>query len=289
MDYRTFLPHPLLRPYIVNYWSLSSDIAGLAPEESCIVPDGNTSLMFIDEILYRRRPQQAQASRHLRQCLLIGQKSQPVFYSFPPGQTIETFGVRFRPLGLDRFIKVPMHQLSDLTVEAERLFGPAINSLYQRLLEQKDLSSVRFFLDKFFLGRLERPTEKYGLAQQLVGQILRQKGQVKIADLTSRSAVSARQADRLFRHFLGLSPKHFARIIRFNHCIYEYNRKSFDKLTDLAYANGYFDQMHFIKEVKSFTLKTPGHFFNVPSRMGDALQQVLTERFETNRQNSRTV
>lgn len=287
MKYHTYLPHPQLRPFIENYWHIQSERNTPAPGECCVVPDGNSSLMFIDSTVLRRYSHERQATSYTGQCVLVGQKSQPVFYTFPTDRVIDTYGVRFRSLGLESFLATPMQELTDQSLDATCLFGKAVQELHQDLLSCRHLPAGLSLLDNFFLQRLRHPTERHRLTSYLVQQIIRQKGQLKIAGLISKFGISARQIDRLFQAHVGLSPKYFARIVRFNHCIYLQKTTPFDKLTDLAYTNGYFDQMHFIKEVKFFTHQTPSQYFSAPDQMTHALEELLSERFGTDRRPSR--
>ncbi|WP_170110470.1 AraC family transcriptional regulator [Flavilitoribacter nigricans] len=280
MQYRTYPPDPRLSPYIENYWSLGLHEEQPGDLESCIVPDGNTSLMFIRHPLRRRSVARDSTDRYSDRCLLVGQKTQPVFYSFPAGQWVQTYGVRFRPLGLAAFLGIAQSELRDQIVDAIDLFGNTICHLSNQLQSARTPDGKVGYLNRFFLKQLRIITPQFRLVDQLTGQIFKQKGQLKMADLQEISRVSYRQMDRLFRSYLGLSPKAYARIVRFNHCVFLYRRHHFTRLTDLAYEGGYFDQMHFIKEVKYFTHETPGQYLAHAGRMAPAFDELLTRRFE---------
>jgi AraC-like DNA-binding protein len=279
MHYHSFLPHPALQAYIENYWELYTLTEEDATKESCVIPDGNSSLMFIDQAVKRRTRQPGNADCYSGQSLIVGQKSRPVFYTFPTGPFSRNFGVRFRPLGLARFLPLPMTELTDAVVPAETLFGKSIHSLHQQVHTAADWPGRKLILDRFFLRQLQPLHESFQLAEHLTEKILQGRGQMKIGSLVQDTGISARQTDRLFQRFFGLPPKFFARIVRFNHCVFLQRQHNFAKLTDLAYANGYFDQMHFIKEIKDFTQQTPGRYFGKSDPMEKALDQVLEDRF----------
>ncbi|MCB0574927.1 MAG: helix-turn-helix domain-containing protein, partial [Saprospiraceae bacterium] len=77
-----------------------------------------------------------------------------------------------------------------------------------------------------------------------------------------------------------LRPKTFARIVRFNHSIVQHNCRPQQRMTDLAYATGYYDQMHFIKEVKAFTRQTPKTYFQGhPGSWSGILKNILSKHF----------
>jgi AraC-like DNA-binding protein len=61
--------------------------------------------------------------------------------------------------------------------------------------------------------------------------------------------------------FVGINPKQYHRIVRFNNLLPNIHRKkNICHWTDLAYQFGYYDQVHFIKDFKTFYGKTPSAF-----------------------------
>ena len=79
-------------------------------------------------------------------------------------------------------------------------------------------------------------------------------------ELVSGLHVSQSVLEKRFRQVVGASPKKFASIVRFKHTINTYDRNK--SLTDLGYEAGFYDQAHFIKEIRHFTGDSPETFFN---------------------------
>jgi AraC-like DNA-binding protein len=93
------------------------------------------------------------------------------------------------------------------------------------------------------------------------GHLLRRShGQIRMTDLAAQSYLSASQFERRFKHYTAVSPKTYARIVRFEsvHAALIMNPSS--RLADLANDCGYSDQAHLIREFKSFAYCTPGDF-----------------------------
>jgi AraC-like DNA-binding protein len=88
------------------------------------------------------------------------------------------------------------------------------------------------------------------------------KGQVTIESLSKEFNISARQLERKFSSAVGLSPKFFTRIIRFQNIFRLVQNKQINSLTMLSYESGYYDQAHFIKDFKEFSGINPRSFFN---------------------------
>jgi AraC-like DNA-binding protein len=70
-----------------------------------------------------------------------------------------------------------------------------------------------------------------------------------------------KQFERIFSKYVGVNPKKFASIVRFQNVL-QTNSKGKRRLSQIAVYNGYYDQSHFIHDFKSLTGLTPKAFFN---------------------------
>lgn len=90
--------------------------------------------------------------------------------------------------------------------------------------------------------------------------ILERNGNIVSQEIAEKASLSKRALERNFYKETGLTPKQFSQIIQFNSSLSQLEAKTYQKLSDVVYLNGYADQSHFIKVFKSFTGKTPKHF-----------------------------
>lgn len=183
-----------------------------------------------------------------------GQRAYPL--SVAQNAAVPLIGVRFRPGGLAAFLRLPMVELFNQSIELKLLFGGTIETLEQRLFkglttpqEQVDL------LDEFFLSRLSiQPA--HGLANMLAQRIEADYAGIRIRDLSADFGYSIRSIDRIFRQFFGYSPKFYTRIIRFHEALAQLEKPNID-VSAVAHHCGYYDQSHFIKDFLQFTGNTP--------------------------------
>ncbi|TGL21747.1 AraC family transcriptional regulator [Leptospira yanagawae] len=96
--------------------------------------------------------------------------------------------------------------------------------------------------------------------QTCMETILNSNGNCEIKRIVSSIGMSERTLQRKFQQYVGLTPKQFATIIRFQTSLQELKDEQNTKLTEIAYDNGYFDQSHFIRQFKSFTKEKPFQF-----------------------------
>lgn len=95
-----------------------------------------------------------------------------------------------------------------------------------------------------------------GMIDYCLTSIQRTNGSVTIRDLAEDTGYSERYIRTKFEQSLGISPKLYSRIIRFQRTLGAIVRGD-SSLTDVAMEGGYFDQSHFMKEFKSFSQITP--------------------------------
>jgi AraC-like DNA-binding protein len=115
------------------------------------------------------------------------------------------------------------------------------------LYEVHDSARQIALLNAFFTQRLcvyPQHTFVRLIAQQIEGQ----RGETIMRDLSVEVGYSIRTVDRLFRQYFGISPKFYARIVRFRRALVLLARPDSATLTDIALAAGYYDLSHFSKE-----------------------------------------
>jgi AraC-like DNA-binding protein len=85
-------------------------------------------------------------------------------------------------------------------------------------------------------------------------------GQIRMADLAAQAYLSSSQFERQFKRYTAVSPKAYARIVRFGSLHAALLLNPFTPLAELSDAYGYSDPAHLIREFKSFAGCTPRDF-----------------------------
>lgn len=278
MRYLELQPHPVLRDYLACYFFLQT--GDDAPWEELIIPDGTPGLMFVQQARFTRYcPAENSGRRRVSGSYLFGQKTRSVHYVFDtPG--LDCFGVKFQPHGLNAFVSLPAGELTDSLLDASLLLGKDFVTLEDRLLSTPRLPEKAALLDTYFIQQCASGIESdHQLVQNILAWIHRQRGQVVISDLLTVFHLNYKRLERLFHQFVGVPPKTYCCITRFHSTLLGSGSRHRDNLTQLAYASGYYDQMHFIKEIRRFTHRTPKEFFrNGLGRIGLHQRQLLAER-----------
>lgn len=90
-----------------------------------------------------------------------------------------------------------------------------------------------------------------------VYHILKQKGNLKTADLSDRVFISSRQLERVFREYMGISPKQFASLVRYQSLWNEMLTVPVFDVMDAVHRYGYSDQSHLLHEFKKYHTMLP--------------------------------
>jgi AraC-like DNA-binding protein len=170
--------------------------------------------------------------------------------------TVDCFVIMFQPSALYRLFSLPMSELTDADFEALAVLGPAIAGLEQRLGDYRSFEERASVANQFLLRRALATAAMDGV-EVAANQILRGAGGARIPAMADRAGLGLRQFQRRFVERVGMSPKLFARIARFEATLDLMARSPARTWTDVAHRFGYYDHMHMVHEFAEFTGETP--------------------------------
>lgn len=191
---------------------------------------------------------------------------------------IDSFVILFQPAGLNRLFGLPMHEFTNQDFEAESVLGPVIAGLHQRLGECGAAEERVSVIDQFLLRRALAAGSVDGVTAA-ANRIIRKAGCDRIPAFADSAGLSMRQFERRFMQQVGIGPKVFARIARFEAVMDHMARRSNESWTNVAHRFGYFDQMHMVHEFAEFTGQTPTETLSVfTSYFQDELAALQSEQ-----------
>jgi AraC-like DNA-binding protein len=189
---------------------------------------------------------------------------------------IQSFGVFFQPLGLWRLFRIPMSLLVNQAYRAEFLLGNAVSSLWQRMAECASFEKRVPLAEEYLLGRVADLCTQTQIASSAL-HILQCQGTQSVAGLANQAALSVRQFERRFLDEIGMSPKLFARIARYQSALDSKLASPSRSWLEIAHKFGYHDQMHMIKDFQSLSGCSPG---GILKKLGDMRPAPLDVSFE---------
>jgi AraC-like DNA-binding protein len=166
---------------------------------------------------------------------------------------------RFYPYATSLFFPNPISDFTNYSVDFDDVCVEATNQFYDNLTQADSMEQKVGILDAFLIQRLgknEKRNQKIKMIEQICDRICVEGEAFNAKDLSGECRFSERYIQRLFTENVGLPPRSFFNIHRFNKSL-ELIRSSDSSLTSIAYDCGYYDQAHFIKEFKKYTGMTP--------------------------------
>jgi AraC-like DNA-binding protein len=166
----------------------------------------------------------------------------------------------FTPVGAAAFLRAPLDQLFNATTPMDALVGTQAQlSLLRERIAGAAHHRERVRILEAFLLSVAGDFEPDPLVSASVARIEATKGGLRIADLVRHIGLSQSALERRFRRAVGTTPKKFASIVRLRHLTRLFGAGA--NFTSLAHSAGYYDQAHFIKDMKRFTGVAPRIFF----------------------------
>jgi AraC-like DNA-binding protein len=293
--YRELAPCAALAPYVYAFYTFAPATAAPAgrallreaafgPEDSFCSPmlaDGSVSLVVSSGRAchsggrWRTDPAGA-AGRVIGPMTTVGE--------IDVRDCAEGVGVYFRPAHASTFLGIPIAELADRVVGIDDVWGAAGRTLALDLRALGDAERV----DRLEAALLERLARQRARASgidtaALASHVLRCAGRVTVEWLADAAGVSRQHLTREFRERIGLAPKTYCNLARFQSGLVYAGRENVD-WAQAAAALGYADQSHMIAEFRRFSSLTPQTlaarrwFHPFIERAGDAKRRLSISR-----------
>jgi AraC-like DNA-binding protein len=240
MRYREFPPSDALKPYVSYYWVLWSEAALPSSFTYRTVPDGCPDLV-INCTTFQR-------------LWVVGTSDAATIMEIPT--PVEIFGIRFFPGCFHLFFPLMQKDIVNKVASCLDVWGNRLREFESRLLDAQSTRERIDWAEAFLMQQLAaNASSSDHRLLAVLEQIYHQRGHLSLERHASTN-ISPRQLRRLFDQYIGISPKTFARIVRFQSVLHAMLRAPKHAWSDLYFDFGYYDQAHFIREFK--------HFFGLP-------------------------
>ena len=163
----------------------------------------------------------------------------------------------FKPFAIGPVFKLPAQQLKNEAVELNRWNPQKAMALTIQLTYARSTAEKMEVLHQFVLSQVTANQRECAIIGYATDKILENPEADVLAQMLQELKLTERTFQRIFKKYVGITASEYRRICQFQLAFYQLKSGQFDKLTDVAYANGYFDQSHYIRSFKEFTETTP--------------------------------
>ncbi|UPK69079.1 helix-turn-helix transcriptional regulator [Chitinophaga filiformis] len=241
MEYKEIKPGKELVPFIHSYWELKGNEYDSQWERN--FPDGCAGLVI--NLGNTCLTDNGSVSMEFGKTYVVGAMTS-FKDSFIDSET-HLLGVCLKPATFANFYNhASQNELINNTVEFEKSHSFNIDKICENPLT---------YLNRYFSDRIRN---KYNPLQSAINDIHSTNGQINIHELSKRNFTTVRQLERNFKKHIGLSPKEYSNIIRFQNALNIIQNSNENRsLLDIAFECGYYDHSHLANEIKRNTGLAP--------------------------------
>lgn len=253
--YCSYIPQGPLAAFVNTFWFYEGETPPHARE--CRLPNGSVELV-INLSENRQGITLQQPDKQLQNfsgSVVSGVYSR--FFAIDTACMTSLMGVSFKPGGAFPFFSLPISELHNTHVALDTLWGAAAGELREQLLEVKTPQACFRILESALLARVSQSSVWHPAVAFALAEFQHPTRPRMISEVANQIGFSARHFIQIFREAVGLTPRQFCRVLRFQDVLRLTNRREQLSWTDLALSCGYFDQAHFIHDFRVFSGLTP--------------------------------
>ncbi|WP_438465006.1 helix-turn-helix domain-containing protein [Marinomonas sp. PE14-40] len=259
INYLKISPEPPLGDYVQTIWLARHDKNKEVLAFSLLSDCGSCILFnYGDEIRLTRNNHSHRVSK---QAAVVGPSK--ALFEIVFNNQICTLGINFHPGTGCPFLESGMEQLIDrIDISNEKRFANA-HHMYIKFETEIKAVTGESLLRKVEEGLISNLSNYHLQAQDKLESLItlfKREQDMPLELLADMSGVSAREIQRKFKQYVGISPKVYQRLMKLNKVKGRLSSGDYESLTQLAIDNGYYDQAHFIREFKYFMKLTPKQY-----------------------------
>lgn len=248
MTYFQIAPNSILQEYVKYFWVFEGSESPSQTSIFKILPDGLPSLIYQDTANLFVDTN----SKVLPQLYIYGQ-----FTKFSENKVTGPFriiGAYLAPIALKVLFGIDAKEFSNLNIPLDNIVS---NSVLEQLRDARSVYEKVDVLSNFLQSLL---LQTKSISQNAKWALLLLQSGKSLKEIQEEMKMSERSLERLANQHIGMSPKMYARVMRFQSSLNLLRAIDYDCLLDIALEYEYFDQAHFNREFKEFTGVTPSLF-----------------------------
>lgn len=264
-------PSLMLSAIVKHYLIIKHDHDGYADYR--LFSDGNPGLVFHfkDPFLQVNAFELGSKQPH---SFLYGQMTH--FNDIKSVGKLDMLIVVLHPHGLHALTNLSAYELNNTITPLRTVFGQEGSDMEEQVLSSKSPSEAIKAIEKLLICRVNRFQKQDGLMHGALDLIYQANGMIAVADLIQKLPVTERQLERKFKEQVGIAPKKFIDVIKFQHFLKSLQKSSSDvNLSQVVYACGYYDQAHLNNCFKRQAGVTPMQYRHHDHLLAINLMQVL--------------
>lgn len=254
MIYKSYSPSPALVGFVRNYTIIHfrfNQQKPVPPKERAAKAEEKI-VFYIRGSVSRFNPANGTTQAPPPVSIYSHQTGKSTFQVTPEFHALIVF---LKPGMLHRLIGLPMFEIQREILDAELFFGTEVSTVNERLAEASGYPGMVSIVEQFLISRFKSLAKNS--IDVVADRLLTDPTSFTVDDIASEACLSTRQFRRKFTEQIGISPKFFSRLARFNHS-YRYKITNPNtSWSSIAQQFQYTDYHHLEKEFREFSGLTP--------------------------------
>jgi AraC-like DNA-binding protein len=247
-----------LRPFIKFLWASDEAKIDAPTHRERLLPTGSMHVVFrLSDQPIRIFGSVEDRRGHVFGCAVVaGLRSR--YYVKDVPQSAPSVGAVLQPGAAQFLFGVPADELAEQHTSLDALWGSRSADMHELLREQNSLQEQLDLFESF----LTRQVPVASSIHQAVAYALKRLPMMDIAHVVRETGYSHKQFIKLFRTTVGLPPKLYCRILRFQRVLKMISEQQFSPV-DIALQLEYSDQAHYNRDFREFAGISPGEYQNL--------------------------
>lgn len=230
------LPSERLRHLIQHYWFVEWNLEGQPSYTQEVLQHPGVNIVFEQGSSY-----------------VCGIESRKAAYTLQGMGMI--VGILYRPGAFYGYSSEPMSELVDRKVDISRYFPFDAEAAEKGIFASSRLEEKVAFIEGLLSSYIPEPDDKVDELNKIVRAIMEDRSLTSVDLLVNRFNASKRTLQRMFKEYLGVSPKWVIQRYRMHEASDAIENGA--DITTVALELGYFDQAHFSKDFKAIVGASP--------------------------------
>jgi len=252
--YLQYTPALPLRSFVRMLWYARAPQVSHSRER--ILPTGNTQVILNLARDYLLDCPEGRPERRSSPAAIVGARS--VYEIVDTADMADLIGIVFEQGGFPAFASEAADLFSNRGVDLEDVWGARVRTLRDRLREipspRLRLQCFEAFLYRSFKSRILEPRPiRHCAVMFALKQFAHAPSLSTVSDVARSTGWSERRFSQVFREEVGLTPKVWCRIQRFQRAVQQLHAGAEVPWSELALNCGFYDQSHFANEFRAFS------------------------------------
>jgi len=260
---------PRLRRYVLGYCGYEEETAGFTRRRE--LPSGEVILIIgFGPELRTTYPALSPGREAITRSFVAGLHDTHCIVETPGTQA--GIQVNLTPIGAHLLLGVSMSELTNRVVDLHDLLGSDGALFVERLYEAPDWDARFGIVDEALVRRLDRARTASPDVAWAWRRIVERRGRMTVAELCDELGCSRKHLARRFNEQIGVAPKTYARVLRFQRAVHMLGHRDGENWMDarehgagrgmswgeVALECGYFDHAHMNRDFRDLAGTTPG-------------------------------